>query len=349
MAYEPKPLTPLNQTQKPIRPTAAHQHVSHAYIQNSELPSTLYRGMKFDDKTFLHYSLNNGLTMPPQHKNDKGEIVISDGQEYGLYLSDTKDLVDIYAGKKDQSTMGGRQISDIILGQNHRLCMPQIGVIYEVDTEGLNIRKPHLTIFAGHQNGIGSEYISDTDIPCSNTKIESLYVSADFLHDEQHIEPSVDAKSEIRKLLEKREEHLEKADYDLSQIQNKASLRMMSFSKFSPEYAVMRKLYGDSELVFKSPDELPKETDSEIEDYLLCQAYNEHGLDFKKLNGLQMRLSSGKAVEEYKTTLETSKQSESKVRLDTTLLERLDPTLLEIGYEMEMQKQAENQSAEFDY
>lgn len=330
MAYEPKPLTPLNQTQKPIRP-AMQSNASHAYIANTELPSILYRGMKFDDKTFIHYSLNNGLTMPPQHKNDKGETVISDGQEYGLYMSDAKDLADIYAGKKDQSTMGGRQISDIILGQNHRLCMPQIGVIYEVDTEGLNIRKPHLTTFAGHQDSIGGEYISDTDIPRSNTKIESLYVSADFLHDEQHIEPSADAKSEIRKLLEKREEHLEKADYDLSQIENKTSLRTMSFSKFSPEYAVMRKLYGDSELAFKLPDELPKETDSEIKDYLLCQAYNEYGLDFKKLNSLQMRLSSGKAVEEYKTALEASKQSEPEVRLDPKL---------EMGYELEMQKQA---------
>jgi hypothetical protein len=206
--------------------------------------------------------------------------------------------------------------------------MPAIGLLYEINTDNINVRRPHLTTFAGHQAALGSEYISDTDIPQSDVKLKYIHITSDFLHDAQDIEPSVNAKSEVRKILDKREERLEKADWDLYNIADKKSLLRMSFSQFSSEFAVMRKLYGESELAMKSPEELPRDTDDEIKDYLICKQYAETGLDFKAFRKLFRQLDSGKAVEEYRTSLQP-----------VVTEVKLDPAL-EIGHELEMQKQA---------
>lgn len=61
--------------------------------------------------------------MPPKHKNEHGEAVISDGQEYGMYMSNKQLLADMYTGKKNDSMIQVRQISDIALGdRNLTLC-----------------------------------------------------------------------------------------------------------------------------------------------------------------------------------------------------------------------------------
>lgn len=136
--------------------------------------------------------------------------------------------------------------------------------------------------------------------------------------------------------MEKRQERLEKADYDLYQIKDKTSLRRLSFSKFSPEFKTMRKLYGESELAMKSPDTLPKETDDEINDYLICKQYSETRLDFKAFEKLFQRLDSDKAVEEYKASL----MHTPDIKLDQSL---------EMGYEIEMQKRNTELNNESQY
>jgi hypothetical protein len=230
--------------------------------------------------------------------------------------------------------MSGRRVSDDRIG-HHYLSMPSVGVVYEINTEGLNLRQPHLTKFKNHQSNVGDEYISDVDIPHSKVNIHSLHVSADFLHDSQDIPVSLSAKSDIRKILDKRQEHLEMASYDISKIENKTSLMQMSFSRYSPECAVMRKLYGDEELAFKKPADLPTGTNDEIRDYLLCKSYNEDGLNFTSMNKI---FSSDKLLNEFKESMNTP--AKPTVQLDPAL---------EIGLEIELQKRINNTDFETNY
>lgn len=207
-------------------------------------PTVLYRGISLDDKTFQTFDLTK-IPMPKDFVvNEKGEKYVSDGQEYGLYMTPSQDLGEIYANFGRSSF--GTVISDICI--NHaELRLPHISVLYEIDATKIDIRQPKLGVFKEHQAMFGAEWITDKPIPENAFKIKEIRISADYLHDEKKIDIEGKSigkiKAEILNEINRRENNL--LDFDIAIQGTPRHILNDSFSKHSNYGIAATILFGD--------------------------------------------------------------------------------------------------------
>ena len=167
--------------------------------------NALYRGVVLNSEQFLNYDFNKDLVPPNPPKIDKfGRKTVGDGNEYGVYMTTNLDMARGAYGNPKGS--GSKTIS---------LTSTNIGVIYEINSEGLDIREPWLDpLFKDidgqkthYNNGFeGKEYIADV-IPISNVRLKEVVIAADFLHEREtigNIANIEDLKDKVREILAKR-------------------------------------------------------------------------------------------------------------------------------------------------
>lgn len=149
-------------------------------------PQKLYRGIKLYYHQLEGFSFS-GVDLVPPHEakyDSFGRKVVGDGNEYGLYMSDnqtvaselysTTDLKD-YINKS--ITFGSSRVDGVML--------PSIGVVYGINTQNINIRKPKLYVFNGpsKNNGVdGEEWITDR-VPSSEYQVELIKIGKDTLNE----------------------------------------------------------------------------------------------------------------------------------------------------------------------
>lgn len=207
-------------------------------------PTVLYRGIYLNNKDFETFNLSQ-IPMPQNSKiNDNGEKCVSDGQEYGLYMTESEDLAKIYANVG--RTSFGLPISDIMVN-NQTISLPHVSIIYEIDATNINIRNPKLNVFKNHQSMYGQEWITDKSIPQNAFRIKEIRVSQDVLHDEKIIDvkgkTASEIKSEVRTEIDKRDEHLMCLDFSIYRV---PQLRLNNdFSQFLPCGKAIKILFGD--------------------------------------------------------------------------------------------------------
>jgi len=164
----------------------------------------LYRGVTLSSEQFLNYDFNKDLVPPNPPKIDKfGRKTVGDGNEYGVYMTTNLAMARDAYGKPSDS---GKQISNLI--------STNIGIIYEINPAGLDIREPWLDPAYKEMGGLthynngfeGKEYIADV-IPISNVKLKEVVIAADFLHEREtigNITNIEDLKDKVREILAKR-------------------------------------------------------------------------------------------------------------------------------------------------
>lgn len=176
-----------------------------------EKPKILYRGIELDYNSLTDYNFYDDLKLNFEPVIDEyGRKCVRDGNEYGIYMSDNLAMVKTAYGNVDGH---GVPINSNLLIQNKYIMIPAIGIIYEINTDGLDIRKPWISevLTNVYNNGfIGNEWIADV-IPAQNYKLYSVKIGKDVLHDEEEIDlQNVENLSdELMKKLEMRKYRLE--------------------------------------------------------------------------------------------------------------------------------------------
>lgn len=145
-------------------------------------------------------------------------------------------------------------VRDVKIGRdNTMICIPQIGVVYEIDTNGLDIRRPWITdILQGHYNNgyDGDEWITDY-IPKQNYKIIRFHIGSDLLHDEIkiYVGDNVDEMQQqvIKVVEERRKRLLQFAEY----LRNNPE-KCKFLSNYSLDMVIYRKLFAIGGLMDKT-------------------------------------------------------------------------------------------------
>ena len=136
-------------------------------------PQTLYRGIHLDANMFYYFDLETDEIKVHYEPviDSKGRKTVTDGNEYGVYMTDNKQMAfDVYGFPHRTSI----EIEPgLTLAPGTRVELPLVGIVYEIDTTNLDIRQPWMTeqLHGVANNGFaGNEWVADS-IPKSNYKI----------------------------------------------------------------------------------------------------------------------------------------------------------------------------------
>lgn len=143
-----------------------------------ERPEKLYRGITINPADLSIDRLREILV--PGNLNEEDPTKIGDGNELGVYMSTNPRVAEWAYGR------GGAGMSYIDVpeynssrGLKKSIQLPSCGILYEIDTNGLNIRPPEIT---SHLQGVynndfeGDEWIAD-EVPPEFYKVLQLSLS----------------------------------------------------------------------------------------------------------------------------------------------------------------------------
>lgn len=247
-------------------------------MEEKSLPKKIYRGVVLNYEQFKGIDFEADLFPPNPPKIDEyGRKTVGDGNEYGLYMTDNLNVAEEAYGRPETSTAN-------------------IGIIYEIDTNGIDIRKPWLApVWAGAGNGLshynngyaGNEWIADS-IPRQNFRIKSIILprialdSLTFLFDREKIEIS-DENRDIEQIIPKIVERNEK-----NALVNGLKKKIPTiFKEFNAKAinALCVDLFGKDGIYRAKLDEFDMTTDNGKINYLLADYYQNdlQQLDYKSL------------------------------------------------------------------
>jgi hypothetical protein len=131
-------------------------------LEQTPVPEKLYRGFVVDPKELSIDMFDKPLVMGL--KNETDETKTLDGNEAGVYMSTNPSVV-------ESTNYGNRSLGCINVpkydsgyGIENSIPIPGCGIIVEVRTEGLHVRKPNISPeLRGHYNNgfEGDEWIAD--------------------------------------------------------------------------------------------------------------------------------------------------------------------------------------------
>ena len=161
--------------------------------ESPQKPEKLFRAFTVHPEELSLEKLREGLVPGNVNKDDPTKI--GDGNELGVYMSTNPAMVEsAYAA-------GGYSIEGSAIevprhnsanGSTNIIRLPMCGVVYEIDTADLAIRKPEITpaLQGVHNNGFeGDEWIADK-VPADNCTVKKLILS-EYANDRNRMEVDV--------------------------------------------------------------------------------------------------------------------------------------------------------------
>ena len=258
-------------------------------------PSILYRGIKVDYNSLQNFEFT-GVDLIVNYAPiiDKyGRKTVGDGNEYGVYMSDNLEMVNSAYGNLHHD---GIPIHNFLSIEYKRIMIPSVAVIYQINTNGLDIRKPFISDqLRGHYNNgaQGNEWIADV-VPANNYKLYRVRIGEDILHDAEDIDLS-----KISNVSEYVKQKLEKRKYSLETFAS-AIERMPQIKRnaiHTDELNILKTLYGTNGLKYINEDSLITENVDGMLKYLLAKTFKQNELDIdfetlKYINSLNGRATS---------------------------------------------------------
>lgn len=151
-------------------------------------PAELYRGVCRPLEAITDDFLVSTLVPGTKEVNEQGELVVADGNEYGVYMTDNRSMAEAAYSQPlhAQPVEGGLRF-------RHRGMLqvperPTVGVLYAISTSGLNVREPKINgPMKGHYNNgfAGREWIADS-IPAANYQVLRLTLGPATLSRVEH-------------------------------------------------------------------------------------------------------------------------------------------------------------------
>ncbi len=253
-------------------------------------PSVLYRGLKVDYNSLQNFEFS-GVDLKVNYApiiDQYGRKTVTDGNEYGVYMSDNLSMVTSAYGDLHHD---GIPIHNNLSIYNERIMIPSIAVIYQINTDGLDVRKPFISdqLNGHYNNGFqGDEWIADI-IPANNYALYRVRIGADILHDAEDIDLL-----RIKNISEQVKQKLEMRKYRLETFAN--AMEKMSPMKRNvlgrDELSILKSIYGKNGLKYINEDSLLTSDVDGMLRYLVAKTFkqNESDIDFQTIryiNGLK--------------------------------------------------------------
>lgn len=246
-------------------------------------PSVLYRGIKIDYnklQSFNFEGIDLVVNYPPII--DKyGRKTVIDGNEYGVYMSDNLSMVESAYGNLHRD---GISVHKNLSINYERIMIPSIGVIYQINTDGLDIREPFISDqLKGHYNNgyQGKEWIADI-VPSSNYSLYRVRIGSDILHPAQDVDLS-----KVENVSEFLKQQLEMRKYRLEMFAN--VIERVPVSKRNnigaTEMKILKSIYGENGVKYINEESLDTTNVNEMITYLSAKFFKQHesNIDFQTL------------------------------------------------------------------
>ncbi len=253
------------------------------------IPKTLYRGVVIGYEQLKDFQFS-GVDLVPYGEpiiDENGRKLIGDGNEFGIYMTDNQTMVYSAYGRVHHNST---RLSNTIRFGNSAdfISIPDIGICYQISTEGINVRKPWISsILKGHYNNgfEGTEYIADY-IPSKNVTVTRIQIGSDFLHDEEFIDSSdiLTAEEITRKKIEERKARLE----ELLKALSKLTPIKRSLLNYNDKNALID-IYGENGVKYIDYNSIDISNSNGMLKSLLFHCYHSDpdNLDFTKLGYLE--------------------------------------------------------------
>lgn len=274
-----------------------------------KIPETLYRGVviQYDKlKDFKFY----GVDLVPYGEpiiDENGRKLISDGNEFGIYMTDNPIMVSsAYGSVHGVGTCLSREIK---IGRSSEfIAIPDVGICYAINTNGMSVREPWISsVLMGHYNNgfDGHEYITDK-IPSQNITVTRIQIGSDYLHEEELIDVT-----DIQKAEETTKKKLEDRKKRLVEFLKFAETLPPQKRKFlgASEKRLFKDIYGENGVKYMKEDDIDLfHVEGILTQLLFTQYHNSpDNLDFQTLlyiEQLKDRLANSKNPNSINSLLE---------------------------------------------
>lgn len=252
-----------------------------------EVPKYLYRGVTVDFDMLYDYNFT-GVDIVPHTQYDyttpNGIKMRSDQNEWGVYLTENLFMAQEAYGNPD---IGRGQVDPSFVFASsgnlpRSIVLPCLGIVYEVDSTGLDIREPVMAgAMAGHYNNGygGKEWITDI-IPSYNYSIKQAVISKDLLHDEKtfNINSGDNPKDLFISEMEARKQRLE----TLVTAMKKIPMTKRNFMSTN----MLKELFGENGVVYTKPSMINRDNLEGQFRFVMAQAYhsNVDNVDYNYIN-----------------------------------------------------------------
>jgi hypothetical protein len=153
-------------------------------------PDTLYRGVVLPAADILSGDILNQNLIPGSKPklDEQGRTVVRDGNEFGVYMTDNDFLADRVYARPGDTTGDAMEGSPTFRGKyisNEQIKIPRVGVTYQIDPNGLEVKRPFITGYLKnvYNNGYeGNEYIAEV-VPAEKHKVIKFRIGPDLLHE----------------------------------------------------------------------------------------------------------------------------------------------------------------------
>ena len=246
-------------------------------------PSVLYRGLKVDYNSLQNFDFS-GVDLKVNYApviDQYGRKTVIDGNEYGVYMSDNLSMVTSAYGDLHHD---GIPIHNNLSIYNQRIIIPSVAVIYKINTDGLDVRKPFISDqLKGHYNNgfQGKEWITDI-VPANNYTLYRVRIGADILHDAEDIDLL-----KTENISEQVKQKLEMRKYRLETFAN--AMEGMSPTKRNAigrdELNILKSIYGKNGLKYINENSLITSDVDGMLRYLVAKTFkqNESDIDFQTI------------------------------------------------------------------
>ncbi len=259
---------------------------------SKEVPEKLYRGVKLDYNMLKNFKFSGYDMKPPNEPliDEQGRKTVGDGNEYGVYMSDNRRMVEDAYGRLE-ITDGTAIDKKIVVGSREDLIkIPAVGIIYEIESKGIeNLHIPWITeVLKSHYNNgfSGDEWIAEI-IPKQNYRIDKIKIGEDLLHDEENIDTTdmVKAEEETKKVIEERKARLEKLAKELSKYP-KSKLKSFNHTELN----MIKNIYGKDGSAYTKLEDIDMSSAKEVTKYLSTKSYNDNSqsINFDEQKYIQM-------------------------------------------------------------
>lgn len=187
----------------------------------SEKPEYLYRGITLNYDVLNKVKIDGVDIVPPYGYvsiDSNGRKIRSDGNEYGIYMTDKFDMADSKYGYPEINL--GTLLANYPVSSYDNIRIPVVGVIYKIDTENLDTHRAFLSsVWGADRQHRGDEWISDI-IPAQCYSVLKVVISKDILHDREEvvITDGMDITDIVRDIVEARKASLEIMINDLNKL-----------------------------------------------------------------------------------------------------------------------------------
>ena len=253
-------------------------------------PSVLYRGLKVDYNSLQNFEFS-GVDLKVNYApiiDQYGRKTVTDGNEYGVYMSDNLSMVTSAYGNLHND---GIPIHNNLSIYHTRIMIPSVAVIYQINTDGLDVRKPFISeqLKYLYNNGYqGDEWIADI-VPANNYTLYRVRIGSDILHDAEDIDllKTDDISEQVKQKLEMRKYRLETF---ANAMERMSPVKRTTID--SDKLNILKSIYGKNGLKYINEDSLITSNVDGMLKYLVAKTFKQNELDIdfqtiRYINGLK--------------------------------------------------------------